>query len=58
MGEMKDQLIRTIAEKAEQEAASLAGEFARAAAQDRELILAELAYNKWLAENCRDCLEY
>jgi hypothetical protein len=56
MTELKDQMIRLIKEKAEKEAAYLAGEFARAASRDRELILAELEFEKWLADSCAECL--
>ena len=57
MGELKDQMIRLIQYKAEQDAAELAGEFARAASKDREDILAALEFEKWLAETCAVCLE-
>jgi hypothetical protein len=57
MSEMKDQMIRLIQYKAEQEAAQLAGEFARAASEEREDILAALEYDKWMAETCALCLE-
>ncbi len=57
MSEMKDQMIRLIQYKAEQDAAELAGEFARAASEDREEILAALEFEKWLAETCAVCLE-
>ena len=57
MGELKDQMIRLIQYKAEQDAAELAGEFARAASKDREEILAALEFEKWLAETCAVCLE-
>ena len=54
---MKDQMIRLIQYKAEQDAAELAGEFARAASEDRDEILAALEFEKWLAETCEVCLE-
>ena len=57
MSEMKDQMIRLIQYKAEQDAAELAGEFARAVSEDREEILAALEFEKWLAETCAVCLE-
>lgn len=57
MSELKDQMIRLIQYKAEQDAAELAGEFARAASEDREEILAALEFEKWLAETCAVCLE-
>ena len=57
MSELKDQMIRLIQYKAEQDAAELASEFARAASEDREEILATLEFEKWLAETCAVCLE-
>ena len=57
MSELKDQMIRLIQYKAEQDVAELAGEFARAASKDREEIFAALEFEKWLAETCAVCLE-
>jgi hypothetical protein len=57
MSKSKDKIIELIKYKAEQEAAQLAGEFARTASQDREEILAALEFEKWLAETCDLCLE-
>ena len=57
MSELKDQIIALIQYKAEQDVAELAGEFARAASEDREEIFAALEFNKWLAETCEICLE-
>jgi hypothetical protein len=57
MGELKDQMIRLIQYKAEQDAAELAREFARAASEEKEEILAALEFEKWLAETCAVCLE-
>ena len=57
MSELKDQLVALIQYKAEQDTADLAGEFARAASEDREEILAALEFKKWLAETCAVCLE-
>jgi len=57
MSELKDQIIALIQYTAEQDAAELAGEFARAASQKKEEILAALEFEKWLAETCAVCLE-
>jgi len=57
MSELRDQMIRLIQYKAEQDAAELAGEFARAASEEKEDILAALEFEKWLAETCAVCLE-
>ena len=57
MNELKDQMIRLIQYKAEQDTAELAGEFARAASEDREEILAEFEFKRWMSETCSVCLE-
>ena len=57
MSEMKDQIIALIQYKAEQDAAELAGDFARAASEEKEELLAALEFEKWLAETCAVCLE-
>jgi hypothetical protein len=57
MGTFKDEIIRLLGARAEQESAHLAGEFARAASKDKEDILAALEYEKWLAETCWLCLD-
>ena len=53
---IKDVILKRIQRRAETQARLLAGEFARAASQDKEAILAELEYEKWLAEACLDAL--
>jgi hypothetical protein len=57
MGKEKDEMVRLIQKKAEKEAAYLAGEFARAASEDREAILDAMEFEKWLAASCRHSLE-
>jgi len=59
MGEMmnaKTILVEQIRKRALAEAEYLAGEFARAAAAEKEDILANLEFEKWLAEACDDAL--
>ena len=53
---VKDVILKRIQRQAEAQARILAGEFARAASQDKEAILAELEFEKWLAEACTDAL--
>ena len=57
MNRITDQMIKLIKYKAEQDAAELAGEFARAPTEAKEDILAALEFEKWLAESCEFCLE-
>ena len=54
---IKDVILRRIQHRAEAEAGFLAGEFARAASEEKEAILAELEFEKWLAEACLDALD-
>ena len=57
MNSRKDQRLKIIQAKAEQEARFLAGEFARAASEEREAFLTALEWEQWLSQSCRDCLE-
>ena len=57
MGKLKDQMVELIGRQAEQEVARLSGEFARAASEDKEAILAHMEFERWLAEACWLCLE-
>ncbi|MFC1805872.1 hypothetical protein ACFL09_02705 [Planctomycetota bacterium] len=51
----KDVMLDVVRQRAEHEAAYLAGEFVRAASEEREAILAALEFEQWLAKTCRDC---
>ncbi len=53
--EVKDMLLATVARRAEREAARLAGEFAHAAAEEKEAILAALEFEQWFSQSCRFC---
>ncbi|HUT36384.1 MAG TPA: hypothetical protein VNE39_23055 [Planctomycetota bacterium] len=55
MEEVKELPLDVICQRAEREAARLAGEFARAASEDRGAILDALEFEKWFAESCRFC---
>jgi hypothetical protein len=48
MSKLKDQINALIQYKAEQDAAELAGEFARAASEEKEELLAALEFEKGL----------
>ena len=54
---IKESLIEAIRQRSQQEAACLAGEFARAASQDKEAILAALELEQWVAGSCEICLD-
>jgi len=54
---VKDVILKRIRERSLAEAEFLAGEFARAASDEREAILAGLEFEKWLAEACDDAIE-
>lgn len=51
----KDLLLRILEVKAQRREGRLAHAFVRAASDDREMILAEMQFERWLADNCRDC---
>ena len=48
-------LLAAVGRRAEREAARLAGEFARAASEDKEAILAALEFEQWFGQSCRFC---
>ena len=54
---IKDVILKRIQRQAQAKAEHLAGEFARAASEEKEAILAELEFEKWLAEACLDALD-
>ena len=56
MQTMKQHILRGIEARARQEAECLAGEFARAASEEKEAVLAALEFEQWLAESCREVL--
>jgi len=53
----KDILLNAIRRESEREAGRLATEFARAASEEKEAILAELELEQWVAESCDICLD-
>ena len=57
MSRTKDILLEQIMRRAQQEAAYLAGEFARAASEEKGAILDALELEQWLAASCADCLD-
>jgi hypothetical protein len=55
MSEIKDRLLEAVLRHSEREAARLAGQFARAASEDKEAILAALEFEQWFSQSCRFC---
>jgi hypothetical protein len=51
----KDLLLRIVEVKARRRTGQLAGRLIRASAEAMEPILAELEFERWLADRCRDC---
>ena len=51
---IKDVILKRIQRQARAEAGRLAGEFARAASEEKEAILAALEFEQWLAEACQE----
>jgi len=52
----KDLMLERIRQRALEEARFLAGEFARAASEEKEEILAHLEFERWMADSCGDVL--
>jgi hypothetical protein len=55
MRDIKHMLLDVIEARATRRAGRLASELVYAESEDRESIHAELEFQKWLAESCRDC---
>ena len=51
----KGQILERIAERAWCRTGELARELVRTPAGERETVLAELEYERWLAETCEQC---
>ena len=51
---VKERMVQRIEAGARDRVAELSGEFARAASEEKEDILAELEFERWLAEACRE----
>ena len=56
MRNVKDLMLAVMATRARRRTAQLASDLARAASDDKEMILAELEFQRWLDEACRGCL--
>jgi len=56
MRSAKDLILAVMATRARRRTAQLACHLIRADPDDKELVLAELEFQRWLAESCRDCL--
>ena len=57
MTELKDQMLRLIQHDAARKASEFAGQFVRAAPEEKEAILAGIDFERWLAETCEECLQ-
>jgi len=57
MSNIRDLLLQLIEERAWHKAGRLAGELVSVPSPERELILAELEFQRWLAESCAECKE-
>ena len=57
MSRAKDRMLDVIRCETEREVSHLAGEFVRAASEEKGALLDALGFEKWLAESCRECLD-
>ena len=57
MPNTKGQQLRRVEAEATCRTGRLAAELVQAQSKDRELILAEMEYQRWLAGTCSDCLD-
>ena len=56
MRNLKDLILAAMAARARRRTAQLACDLARVDSDEKELVLAELEFQRWLDESCRDCL--
>ena len=56
MTNLKDHIIRIIQRDAAGKVGELAGQLIRAPPEEKEAILAELEFEQWLEQCCRECL--
>jgi hypothetical protein len=54
----KDLVLQNIEAKARQRVGHLARQLVRAPSAQREVVLAEMEFERWLAETCQLCLGY
>ena len=57
MRNVKKRLLLGIEAKATRRLGRRAAELVHARSEDKELILAELEFQRWLADTCGDCLD-
>ena len=56
MRDSKERLLRGVEVQATSRTGRLASELVQARSKDKELVLAELEFQRWLADTCGDCL--
>ena len=56
MKNVKNAMLRAIEAQAYRRTGELAGELVRVEQEDKELVLAELDFQRWLADSCAGCL--
>ncbi len=57
MDTVRNQLLMGIENRARRRLAALASELVKGGAQDREAVQAGIAFERWLADSCRDVLD-
>jgi len=56
MTNIRTLLIEDIEQRASRQVGQLAKDLVRAQPQEKELVLARLQFERWLADSCRECL--
>lgn len=56
MSKLKDQIIRLIEADSREKVAAFATTFAQAPPEEKEIFLAAMEFERWMADTCRECL--
>jgi hypothetical protein len=57
MGQLKDRIIQLIEQHAAKKVSDLAGQYVRAASEQKEAITAGIEIEREIAQSCQECLD-
>jgi len=57
MRKFKERLLRILRQRSDDRAARLSRQYLRAKPEEREAIMAGIAFEKWMSQVCDDCMD-